>query len=336
MRTLCGIIRCMERPLASFCLLFYNHRRWFSAALEAAFAQTYRPFEIVISDDASTDGSPDLIEDYISAYAPSDITVVFNRNASNLGVMGNWMKALSLTHGELLFMAGGDDISLPERTERVVTAWLADGKRAAAISHAGYRIDPEGRSLGPLPAPCVKYPLGAAMAWRRDCYTAFPPEPIRPRCVEDVPFGKRALMLGGELILPDRLVQYRIGSGLTSPLHHHRAVAIRCWQGRMPCLDQAVHDLMAFSDHLSPERAEEFHKAFDAERAFAENHLTLLESPSFRARWKAFQQERRMGCYNSYVFMLSYLLPRRIGDWVLDSISRLNQLRRRLSRECRA
>ena len=104
----------------------------------------------------------------------------------------------------------------------------------------------------------------------------------------------------------------------------------------MPCLDQAVHDLMAFSDHLSPERAEEFHKAFDAERAFAENHLTLLESPSFRARWKAFQQERRMGCYNSYVFMLSYLLPRRIGDWVLDSISRLNQLRRRLSRECRA
>ena len=43
-----------------------------------------------------------------------------------------------------------------------------------------------------------------------------------------------------------------------------------------------------------------------------------------------------MGRCNSYVFMLSYLLPRRIGDWVLDSISRLNQLRRRLSRECRA
>ena len=320
----------MKRPLVSFCLLFYNHREWFGAALEAAFAQTYRPLEIVVSDDASTDGSPELIQNYIAAHAPADVSVVFNRNPGNLGVMGNWMKALSLTHGELLFMAGGDDVSLPERAERVVTAWLADGKRAAVVSHAGYRIDPEGRSLGPLPAPYVNCPLGAVMAWRRDCYTAFSPEPIRPRCVEDVPFAKRAMMLGGELVLPDRLVKYRIGTGLTSTLHHHRVVAIRSWQVRIPCLDQAVHDLMSFSAHLPPKRVEEFRKAFDAERDYAENHLMLLESPSFRARWKAFLQELRMGRCNSHVFMLAYLLPRRIGDWVLDGISRLNQVRRRL------
>ena len=43
-----------------------------------------------------------------------------------------------------------------------------------------------------------------------------------------------------------------------------------------------------------------------------------------------------MGRYNSYVFLLSYLLPRRLGDWVLNAITRLNQLRRRLSREGRA
>ena len=333
MRTLCGIILRMERPLVSFCLLFYNHRRWFGAALEAAFAQTYRPLEIVISDDASTDGSPELIQDYVAAHAPPDVTVIFNRNEKNLGILANWLKTASLSHGELIIMAGGDDISLSERTEKIVSAWLADGKRAVVISHAGYRIDSKGRSLGPLPAPSTNQPLGALMAWRRDCYTAFPPEPVSPRCVEDVPFAKRALMLGGdELVIPDRLVKYRLGSGLTSTLHHHRTPVIKSWRLLLSGLDQAEYDLAAIADSLLPERVEAFRKAFARERVFAENHLTLVESPSFRARWRALRKERMMGYWNSRVFMYAYLLPRRIGDWVLDTITRLNQLRRRLSR----
>lgn len=327
----------MERPLVSFCLLFYNHREWFGAALEASFAQTYRPLEIVISDDASTDGSPELIEDYIAAHAPADVSVIFNHNTSNLGVMGNWLKTLSLTHGDLLVMAGGDDVSLPERAERIVAAWLADGKRAAVVSHAGYRVDTRGRSLGPLPAPCTKQPLGALMAWRRDCYTAFPPEAVRSNCVEDVPFAKRAMMLGGgELVIPDRLVLYRLGSGLTSALYNHRTPVIKSWKMLLLGLDQAEHDLAAIADRLPPERVEAFRRAFEHERDFAQNHLALVESPSFRTRWTAFRREQRMGRYNSYVFLLSYLLPRRLGDWVLNAITRLNQLRRRLSREGRA
>ncbi len=332
-----GIILHMEHPLVSFCLLFYNHRQWFEAALEAAFAQTYRPLEIVISDDASTDGSADLIQNYIGAHAPSDVSVIFNRNEKNLGIFATWLKTASLSHGELLVMAGGDDISFPERTEKIVEAWLADGKRAAVVSHTGYRIDFRGRSLGPLPAPSIKQPLGALMAWRRDCYTAFSPEPISPRCVEDVPFAKRALMLGGgELVIPDRLVEYRLGSGLTSTLYHHRTPVIKSWRMLLSALDQTEHDLSSIAHLLPPERVEEFRKMFAHERVFAENHLVLVESPSFRMRWKALRTERMMGYWNARIFMYAYLLPRRIGDWVLDTITRLNQLRRRLSREGRA
>ncbi len=337
MRTLCGIIRRMERPLVSFCLLFYNHREWFGAALEAAFAQTYRPLEIVVSDDASTDGSPELIKDYIAVHAPADVSVIFNHNEKNLGIFATWLKTAALSHGELLIMAGGDDISLPERTVKIVDAWLSNGKRAAVVSHAGYRVDTCGRSLGPLPAPSTEQPLGALMAWRRDCYTAFPHEPICPRCVEDVPFAKRALMLGGgELVIPDRLVEYRLGSGLTSTLYHHRTPVIKSWHLFLSSLDQVEHDLAAIADRLPPERVEEFRTTFAFERARAENHLILVESPSFHERWKAFRQELRMGRINGLVFMYAYLLPRRLGDWVLDAITRLNQLRRRLSREGRA
>lgn len=321
----------MERPLISFCLLCYNQRQWIDAALDGAFAQTYRPLEIVISDDGSTDGSAEFVQDYVAAHAPSDVTVVFNRNPHNLGILGNWTKSASLSHGELLVKADGDDVSLPERTERIAAAWVADDKRAAVVSHAGYRIGPDGRLLGTFPAPCMRTPLGTAMAWRRDCFTAFPSEVLHSFCVEEVIFVKRALMLGGgELVLPDHLVQYRLGTGHTSPLRHHRKPAVHGWRMWLPSLDQAEHDLDAVADRLPPERVAEFRQTFAAERARAENHLTLLESPSFRARLKAFRQERRTGYGAAAPFMYAYLLPRWIGDWILDGITRLNQLRRRL------
>ena len=47
----------MDRPLVSFCLKSYNQKRYLKNALQGAFAQTYRPLEIVISDDGSKDGS---------------------------------------------------------------------------------------------------------------------------------------------------------------------------------------------------------------------------------------------------------------------------------------
>ena len=325
-----AIISGMERPLISFCQLCHNQLQWIGAALEGAFAQTYRPLEIVISDDGSTDGSAEFIQEYIAAHAPPDVTVIYNRNPTNLGILGNWLKMASLSHGELLIKADGDDISLPDRAEKVAMAWVADGKRAAAVCHAGYRIDLDGHPLGHMPAPDLEGAVGALMAWRRDCYTAFSPETNHPRCVEDAIFARRAMMLDGALVIPDCLVKYRIGSGITSALRHHRTPAITGWRVWRPSLDQAERDLAMVTNRLSPERVEEFRRKFAFERARAENHLTLLESPSFQARWAAFRQEYRMGCHISAPFMLAYLLPRRIGDWVLDGITCLNLLRRRL------
>ena len=325
-----AIILGMERPLISFCQLCCNQRQWIGAALEGAFAQTYRPLEIVISDDGSTDGSAEFIQNYVAEHAPSDVSVVFNRNPTNLGILGNWLKMSSLSHGELLIKADGDDISLPDRAEKVAMAWVADGKRAAAVCHAGYRIDLAGRPLGQMPAPDLEGAIGALMAWRRDCYTAFSPDTDYPRCVEDAIFARRAMMLGGALVIPDRLVNYRIGSGITSALRHHRTPAITGWRVWRPSLDQAERDLAMVADRLPPGRVEEFRRKFAFERVRAENHLTLLESPSFRARWRAFRQEYRMGCQISAPFMIAYLLPRWIGDLVLDGITCLNLLRRRL------
>ena len=58
-----------DKPLVSFCLKSYNQKEFLKEALEGAFAQTYRPLEIVISDDASTDGSVELILDRVRQWS---------------------------------------------------------------------------------------------------------------------------------------------------------------------------------------------------------------------------------------------------------------------------
>ena len=55
-----------EGPLVSFCVKCYNQERYIGEALEGAFAQTYRPLEIVISDDASTDRSWEIITEAVA------------------------------------------------------------------------------------------------------------------------------------------------------------------------------------------------------------------------------------------------------------------------------
>ena len=71
----------------------FNQKTMIGEAIESALAQTYRPLEIVISDDGSTDGSWQVIEETVREYARSDISVTLNRNSVNLG---NWFPILAV------------------------------------------------------------------------------------------------------------------------------------------------------------------------------------------------------------------------------------------------
>ena len=54
----------------------YNQRGTIGAALEAALCQTYRPLQVVVSDDGSTDGSYELLRERIAARAARDVKVL--------------------------------------------------------------------------------------------------------------------------------------------------------------------------------------------------------------------------------------------------------------------
>jgi glycosyltransferase involved in cell wall biosynthesis len=112
-------------------------------AVEGAFAQTYRPLEIVLCDDSSTDRTFELMRDMVARYCGS-AKVVLHRNERNLGIVGNVNAAVACSSGELVVLAAGDDVSLPNRTEKLVRAWLQGDKSSDGI-YSGYRrLNPDG------------------------------------------------------------------------------------------------------------------------------------------------------------------------------------------------
>lgn len=112
-----------ERPLVTFALFAYNQEKYIREAIEGAFAQTYEPLEIILSDDCSTDRTFEIMEEMAAGYdGPHYVNV--RRNSCNLGVLKHVIHAVREARGDFIVLAAGDDISRPMRTSRLVEMWL--------------------------------------------------------------------------------------------------------------------------------------------------------------------------------------------------------------------
>ena len=178
-----------DPPLATMLVMAYQQEATIEEAIRGALAQTYSPLEIVISDDASADGTWAAIERAVAGYGGPH-RLVLNRNAANLGIGAHINRMVSLSQGELLFIAAGDDISLPQRCERVVGAWLTAGRRPDLISSNLLDLDEHGQTHATItPTDLSGYRdaadwlarpphvIGAAQAWTRRVFDRFGPLP---------------------------------------------------------------------------------------------------------------------------------------------------------------
>lgn len=137
----------MQRPLLSFVLFCYNQESFIRQALESALSQTYSPMEIIVADDCSTDRSFEVIQSVASTYqGPHALHLM--RHPQNLGIAGNLNRAIENCTGDLLILAAGDDISLPERAEVIYRAWEASGRRALGLYSCYTMISGDGSENG--------------------------------------------------------------------------------------------------------------------------------------------------------------------------------------------
>jgi glycosyltransferase involved in cell wall biosynthesis len=88
-----------DLPLVSFVLIAYNQEQFIAEAIQGAFAQTYSPLEIILSDDCSRDGTFRIMEEMANAYHGPH-TVILNRNPKNLGIGGHVNRVMELAQGE--------------------------------------------------------------------------------------------------------------------------------------------------------------------------------------------------------------------------------------------
>jgi glycosyltransferase involved in cell wall biosynthesis len=230
-----GATMSSERPLVSVLVICFNQQATIEAALSGVLAQTYTPLEIVVSDNASVDNSFAIVEAMAARY-DGPHTLVLNRNATNLGMMGNIDHAMGLVSGEFVVANHGDDISVPHRVERLVAAWLASGKRAKAVHSARRRMDEAGalhevmddrRVLANMtPLEVIRDHgtlVGATLGWARELWDVF--GPISPIGIfDDFPTAFRASLLGEIHYIPEPLLLYRQGgmsTGPTADFGHH-------------------------------------------------------------------------------------------------------------------
>ena len=223
-----------DRPLASLFVTGFNQADTIREALEAALAQTWRPLDLLFSDDASEDGTFEIMREVAERHQGREaegLSVRVRRSTVNGGIIDNVNRVMEAAQGELIVMAGGDDVSAPHRVVRLVEAWEGSGRGAHLLHSAAAVIDVGGRPTGARrsahpallaarsPAEVLASPrtaLGATMAWTRALFDRFGPLP-REALVEDPLLTLRASLLGPIVYVDEPLVSWREGGVSWTP-----------------------------------------------------------------------------------------------------------------------
>lgn len=129
-------------PRVSIGMPVYNGEEYLEEALDSLLAQTYEDFELVISDNASTDRT----EEICRAYAERDNRIRYIRNEENLGGAPNFNRVVHLARGEYFHWAAHDDVVEPEFLEACLKVLEREPNVVLAYART-VAIDEEGRPL---------------------------------------------------------------------------------------------------------------------------------------------------------------------------------------------
>lgn len=242
-----------EAPTVSVLVTTYNHVNFVRECLDSLLSQTFRDFEVIITDDASSDGTADRIAAWLSAHA---LPARFLRNETNRGLCANRNTALALARGRFICSLSGDDAYEPERLERQVACFMREPPDVALVYSDMRRVDAAGRDLG---ASFIETELGDEPPpegdvfgrLMRGCFVPSPAAMVRKSAFDSVgPYDESLfyedfdmwLRLGHRYrlrYLPDRLVRYRVladsmshSLGLRPKLLESTARILQGWEGR--------------------------------------------------------------------------------------------------------
>lgn len=280
-----------DRPLVTFALFAYNQEKYIREAVEGAFSQTYTPLEIILSDDCSSDGTFEIIEEMAQEYRGPHLVKV-RRNRQNLGLIEHVNLVIPFANSDLIVLAAGDDISLPLRTTKIVKIFVND--HDACLVHSKVREICKDGKWGELITPPIQNGenllllataasiyIGASAAINRSIYRTFGPI-LEKGTYEDLVFGFRAALLRGLRYIDEELVLYRANVGISSQgrrgTEPKRQQRLRQIGTRLSTLKQRHNDLLKVSSRLDDEVGAAISKEIDIASA---RLLYWIDSPRF-------------------------------------------------------
>lgn len=246
-------------------VLAYNQERYVREAVASALQQTAQGLEIIMSDDASSDRTFDIMQEMAAQY-DGPHRVHCRRNTKNMGTNAHINALVEQAESDRIACFAGDDISAPHRAETLLKTFAAEDpllihSDAVAIDAEGRVVDDAifrqasfFRTTDPMEiATSQSLYLGASVAFHRDLFRKYGPLPVSP-AYEDLILGFRAAMEGRVSFVREALLQYRTDIGISRPEAapcsriEHEAALRRRLEREIAVLEQRIKDAKRFSD----------------------------------------------------------------------------------------
>ena len=217
----------MNKPSLSVGLPVYNGAKYLARTLDLLLAQDYDNFELIISDNGSTDGTADICR----RYAERDARIRYVRNESNRGATWNFRRVFELAQGECFKWAASDDECHPTMFRRCMEVMEHSPDTVSLVYPQCEFIDEAGSVIRPVFNPLWDHVFTAARhphqrlrhVLRRLLHGVSFYGIIRTSFLRQTrPFGQIAAdwvkvaelaMLGVIVEVPEVLFRYRIHSG---------------------------------------------------------------------------------------------------------------------------
>jgi glycosyltransferase involved in cell wall biosynthesis len=138
--------------LLSIGMPVFNDARFLPAALDSIIKQSFRDFELILSDDLSTDGSADICRDY----AARDPRIRYIRQEKNIGISANMKFLLNESTGKYFMWAANDDLWDPDFISSLISSLENDPAAIVAFSPFTY-IDEASDVIDPATVRAIDY-----------------------------------------------------------------------------------------------------------------------------------------------------------------------------------
>lgn len=291
----------LQKGTLSVVVCNYNHAHYLPESLQAILDQSYRPLEVIVIDDGSTDNSVEVIE----GFARKDPIVHLYRNEQNQGVLLSANRGLNLAVGEYIYWGAADDRVCPgffEKSMEILTQYPQAGLCSALLQLLGE----DGEDKGWVRSPVIS---------QTACF--LPPDKVLSTLIQ---YG---FWFTGQTTICRRDAVLHETGGYMPELYHYAdhlwimVVALRHGACFIP-------EILATWRVLHAGYAETMFNNVELSRATFENMTQLMRSPKYAALFteeytKIWETRGRYG--------LEMRHARRLLQDQIDFLSRLKALR---------